>query len=696
MDNLFRVGVDIGGTFTDLVFLGKNGHIQVRKVLSTPDDFGRAVFKGIEAFLAEEALPPAAISEIDHGTTVATNAILERKGAKVGLLTTEGFRDILELRRVRLPVLYDLTWEKPPPLVPRELRLEVFERMGPGGEVRTKLDLASARNGIEKLKDKGIESLAVCFLHSYADPSHERAVGGLAQGEIPFVSLSCDVLPELREYERTATTVVDAYIKPVVNSYLKNLREHLDAIGIGAPILVMQSNGGIISETAAANHPVHIIESGPAAGVIAAAAGGAAAGRENLITIDMGGTTAKASVIERGELTLAAEYEVGGGFSRGSRLIKGGGHLIRVPAIDISEVGAGGGSIAWVDAGGVMRVGPESAGADPGPACYGLGGERPTVTDANLILGYLNPGSLVGGDLRIEPEKAERAVARDIAEPLGLSILEAAEGIHRIANATMHRAIRSVTIERGRDPRDFTLIAFGGSGPAHAAGLARALEISAILVPPHPGVFSSFGLLVSEVEHLYTRSLLTDLAKFSPAATESVFGEMEARAREDFAAEGFSGERLLLRRFADVRYRRQIYDLLLPLPDRPLEEGDRDRLTAAFHEEHRRTYGYAMEDERLELVSLKVRAQGVREGRAALPWSGAEDGDGPRPSGGEERVVYFEEKSEKVRTPVVGRADLGEAPVEGPLIVEEYDSTTVVPPGMRVRREASGFLLLEG
>jgi N-methylhydantoinase A len=311
-------------------------------------------------------------------------------------------------------------------------------------------------------------------------------------------------------------------------------------------------------------------------------------------------------------------------------------------------------------------------------------------------LGYLNPEFLVGGDLRIEPEKAERAVARDIAEPLGLSILKAAEGIHRIANATMHRAIRSVTIERGRDPRDFTLIAFGGSGPVHAAGLAGALEISAVLVPPHPGVFSSFGLLVSEVEHLYTRSLLTDLAKFSPAITESVLGEMEVRAREDFAAEGFTGERLLLRRFADVRYRRQIYDLLLPLPDRPLEEGDRDRLAAAFHEEHRRTYGYAMEDERLELVSLKVRAQGVREGRTALPWSGAENGDGPRPSGREERMVYFGEKNEKVRTSVIGRADLGEAPVEGPLIVEEYDSTTVVPPGMRVRREASGFLLLEG
>jgi N-methylhydantoinase A len=687
---MLRVGADIGGTFTDIVFLGHDGAVRAAKLLSTPDDYGRAILDGLAADRARAADGGEPIAEIVHGTTVATNTILEQKGAKVGLLTTKGFRDVLEIRRVRLPVLYDITWRKPVPLVRRERRLEVDERVGPGGEVRRPLDRANARAAIERLKALGCESVAVCFLHSYANAEHELAVGELLDGEFPFVSLSCRVLPELKEYERTATTVLDAYVKPVVSRYLYNLRANLDRAGVDAPLLVMQSSGGIFSDRAAAASPVRIIESGPAAGVIAAAAAGRVAGIENLITFDMGGTTAKASIVERGAIALSAEYEVGGGLNQGSRLIKGSGHLIRIPAIDVAEVGAGGGSLAWIDAGGVLRVGPESAGAVPGPACYGRGGERPTVTDANLVLGYLNPGYLVGGELRLDAGRAMRAIREHVAAPLGLALVEAAEGIHRIANAAMQRAIRSVSIERGRDPRDFTLVAFGGSGPVHAAGLAEALDIGRILIPPHPGLFSAIGLLTADVQQLYTRSLLRELGRADLAAAEAILREMEARAVHDLDAEGFGAGEVKLERFADLRYRKQISELLLPLPERALAPADRERLAEAFHREHETTYGYAMRDERIEIVSLKLRARGTRES-APPAW----DRMGVRaiPSG--ERVAHFGRDRGALATRVLGRAAIGEQPVPGPLVIEEYDSTTVVPPGWTALRGVHGFVYLE-
>ena len=688
----FRVGADIGGTFTDVVLLGADNSVHTLKVLSTPDDFSRAIVGTLQGFLADHGLPAEAVCELDHGTTIATNAILEKKGARVGLLTTRGFRDVLEIRRVRLPVLYDLTWQKPEPIVPRERRLEVPERVGPDGEVRQPLDLEAARQAIAVLKAKGVESLAVCFLHSYARPDHEQAVGQLGAEHFSQVSLSSEVLPELREYERTASTVVDAYVKPVVARYLQNLRVSLDKLGVHAPLLVMQSSGGLVSDDGAAARPVRIIESGPAAGVIAAAAAGRAAGHENLIAFDMGGTTAKASIIERGEIHLSPEYEVGSDVSQPSRLIKGGGHLIRIPAIDIAEVGAGGGSIAWIDPGGVLRVGPESAGAAPGPACYQRGGERPTVTDANVILGYLNPGYLCGGELPLDADRARHALQREVAAPLGLPLLEAAEGIHRIANATMQRAIRSVSIERGRDPRDFALIAFGGSGPVHAAGLARDLDIARIVVPPHPGLFSGLGLLAADVEQLYTRSALTELLRLDPARGNAVLAEMAARAEVDLTAEGFGADRIEVARFVDVRYRKQISELMLPLPDGPLTPGTLEHLAESFHREHEHTYGYAIRDERVELVAFKLRARGHRSNAVAVPWRNLADTRAVRRS---DRSVYFGKGVGQVATPVVGRADLRGQATAGPLIVEEYDSTVVVPPGWTARRDAIGFIILE-
>jgi N-methylhydantoinase A len=688
----FRVGADIGGTFTDLVLLGDDRSVRTLKVLSTPEDFGRAVVGSVQQFLEDARLPPAAVAEIDHGTTVATNAILEKKGARVGLLTTKGFRDVLEIRRVRLPVLYDLSWQKPEPIVPRARRLEVPERVAADGEVRQPLDLDAARRAMETLKAAGVDALAVCFLHSYARPDHERAVGELAERYFAQVSLSCEVLPELREYERTASTVMDAYVKPVVARYLKSLRAGLERIGVRAPLLVMQSSGGLVSGHGAASRPVRVIESGPAAGAIAAAAAGRTAGYDNLIAFDMGGTTAKASIIEKGEIHLSPEYEVGSELSQASRLIKGGGHLIRIPAVDVAEVGAGGGSIAWIDPGGVLRVGPESAGAAPGPACYRLGGERPTVTDANVVLGYLNPAHLCGGELLLDAERARRAVHEHIAAPLGLSLAEAADGIHRIANATMQRAIRSVSIERGRDPRDFTLIAFGGSGPVHAAGLARDLDIARVLVPPHPGLFSALGLLAAAVEQLHTRSMLTELLRLDPGRGDAVLAEMAARATADLAAEGFAADRMQLTRFADLRYRRQISELMLALPDGPLTPAALERLAQEFHAEHERTYGYAIRDERVELVAFKLRARGARPDAVDVPWRNLADA---RPVQRSDRSVYFGAAIGSVQTPVIGRAHLGEQPDPGPLVIEEYDSTVVVPPGWTARRTSLGFILLE-
>ncbi|HVB16969.1 MAG TPA: hydantoinase/oxoprolinase family protein, partial [Stellaceae bacterium] len=426
-----RVGVDIGGTFTDLVFLGPDGRLDRRKVPSTPDDYARAILEGI-ASCRTAAANGAEIGELAHATTVATNAVLERRGARTALLTTENFRDILELRRIRIPLSYDLAWKKPPPLVPRALRFTVRERVGADGRVLVPLDAASLEQAMAEIEKQNVEAIAVCFLHSYRNPNHERQAGVALRQRFPgkHVSLSSDVLPEMLEFERTSTTVVNAYVAPLIDTYLSQLRKRLARDGVHVPILVMQSNGGLTSAATAAVRPVTVIESGPAAGVVAAARAVATAGYANVITLDMGGTTTKASIIEAGKILRASEYEVGGPASASSRLMRGNGYVLRIPVIDICEVGAGGGSLAGIDPGGALRVGPRSAGAVPGPACYGRGNDVPTVTDANVVLGYIGPESLAGGTLRVNAALAEAAIRRHIGEPAGLALAEAALGIH--------------------------------------------------------------------------------------------------------------------------------------------------------------------------------------------------------------------------------------------------------------------------
>ncbi len=673
-----RVGVDIGGTFTDLVFLRPDGKLDRRKRPSTPADYSRAIVEGVADYCAETGFQPGAIGDVVHATTVATNAILERKGARTGLLTTEGFRDVLELRRLRIPLSYDLGWKKPEPLVDRALRLAVRERLDARGNVLTALDRASVDAAIEEIAASGVEAVAVCFLHSYRNPSHEREVGNRLRARLPetHVSLSSDILPEMLEFERTSTTVVNAYVAPLISRYLNLLRDALAGQGVQAPILVMQSNGGLISAASAAERPVTIIESGPAAGVVAAQRLARECSLPNVITLDMGGTTTKASIIERGEILRGSEYEVGSTVSVSSRLVRGGGYLLRIPVIDVSEVGAGGGSIASLDAGGSLRVGPRSAGAVPGPACYGQGNDQPTVTDANLVLGYISSTSLAGGSLAVDAALAESAIRRAVAEPAKLSLLDAAHGIHAVANSNMMRAIKSVSVERGRDPRDFAMMAFGGAGPIHAAALARQLGIRQVLIPPAPGVFSAFGLLRAEVEHHTARTVLTSTRGADLAAVEAALDEMRLDLLRRAHAEGYDPASAEVARFGDLRYRGQSSELTVPLPDGPLDDARMRKIEEEFETEFERTYGHRADAKAFELVTVRLVLRLPRQVEHGTTWM-------PDISAAAEtqRRVYFGPDQGLLDAAVLSRRDLERGQRPGPALIQEYDTTIVVPPG---------------
>jgi len=666
-----RVGVDIGGTFTDLVILTPDGRLEKRKIPSTPDDYAEAIIAGIlDALGGAGGKIETPIAEIVHATTVATNAILERRGARTALITTEGFRDVLELRRIRIPFSYDLDWEKPPPLAGRALRFEVRERLDHRGAVLTPLDLSGLDAIARTCREEEVAAIAICFLHSYRNPDHERRVRDAIARRLPVVhiSLSSDILPELHEFERTSTTVVNAYVAPLIGRYLENLRRRLEEIGTAAPIFVMQSNGGLVPAGTAAERPVLIIESGPAAGVIAAMRAAREIGHDNVITLDMGGTTTKASIIEDGQILRARDYEVGGPVSVSSRLMRGGGYLLRIPVIDISEVGAGGGSIAAIDSGGALRVGPHSAGAAPGPACYGRGNTQPTVTDANLVLGFLHDGSLAGGALPVDRGLAKSAVQSAVAGPANLSLLEAAHGIHMIANSNMVRAIKTVSVERGRDPTDFAMMAFGGAGPIHAAGVAEALRIRRIIVPPAPGLFSAFGLL------------------------QSIIDEMADSLKQRIRAEGLAEETIDFSALADMRYLGQSSELMVPLSELRIGDAVLRAAEDAFEVEYERLFGHRADHRAFELVNIHVIAtidRGVEHGAC---WDGDADDDSVA---GRHRSVYFGPEAGSRETAIVSRRALGVDPRDGPIIVEEYDSTVVVPPGWRAWRDGQDNIIID-
>lgn len=679
MKPAYRIGADIGGTFTDVVLVSDDETIHRCKVSSTPEDYSIGILKGAMQLLDEVGAGADRVEEIIHATTVATNTVLEGKGAKTALVTTKGFRDVVEIGRLRVPQLYDLNYRKPAPLAPRRHRYEIDERMLADGSVLKPIETDELRAVADDIRAAGVEAVAISFLHSYANPAHEEAaLARLSEllGPGIYLSKSTDVLPEIREYERTSTVVVNAYLGPVVRRYLLSLEDRLVAAGLRAPLSIVQSSGGAMSARAAADMPAAIIESGPAAGVIAAANLGRAAGYSEIITFDMGGTTAKAAMIEGGEPTRTTEYEVGAGINLSSRLVKGGGHAVKMPFIDVSEIGAGGGSIVRLDDGGVMQVGPDSAGSTPGPACYDAGGDAPTFTDAAVVLGYLNPTAIAGGAVRLNAARAAAFLRSRIAEPAGLDLDTTASGVYAIAAATMMRAVKAVSTYRGRDPRDFTLFAFGGNGPLVAVQVAQLLEMRRVVIPPGPGVFSAMGLLYSQTRRELTRTVYKPVAEIDPAALGRTIEELRREVAAALRGEGCPDERMQFRLEADIRYVGQAYELTVPVaaaaPAALLAEAE-----AAFHAEHDRTYGHASTKDAVELVNMRVI--GLRGDTSGRRFTAPE----LVPSGAPEtaRAVYFKSPGRRVDTPLIERAALLAGPRRGPLIVEEYDSTTVVPPG---------------
>jgi len=685
-DTACRLGVDVGGTFTDLVLLTRGGRVVTRKVLSTSGNYAEAIFSGIADVLQEADIAGNNVKELIHGTTVATNAIIERRGARTGLVTTEGFRDLLEIGRLRLMRLYDMDQERPAPLVRRRWRFEVAERLDYRGEVIRPLDRDTLERAIAGIAAENLESVAVCLIHAYANPKHEQAVAASIRERLPevYLTLSSEVLPEIREFERTSTTVANAYVMPLLDRYLSTLETGLGEFEISAPLLTMQSNGGVMTAARARARPVQLIESGPAAGVIATAAMARQLGIANVISLDMGGTTTKASVIEEYEIRRSSDFEVGGPISRGSRLNKGGGYLLRTPAIDIAEVGAGGGSILTVDDAGALHVGPHSAGAVPGPVCYGNGGTAATLTDANVTLGYLAQDRLPSG-LRLDATTARGAISVQLSSALGLPLEEAAYGAYLVGCAGIARAVRAVTIERGRDPRDFTLIAFGGNGPLFAAEMARTLEIGTVLVPPAPGVFSAVGLLEAELEHHLVRTLNAPLAELTEDDVESAF---EALAEE---ARSLMREPVVIDRAVDAKYAGQSFELTIQLP------GPRAPVAAiaeAFAREHERTYGHRADADPVQIVNVRIIARIPRE-RFFASTMPSNNGSLSVCVSGSVRNAYFGQQHGVRATPVLSRFALDrEEPRDGPLLIDEYDATTLVPPGSSVRLDHFNNILI--
>jgi N-methylhydantoinase A len=685
----WRIGIDIGGTFTDVALVEEvTGRIEVAKIPTTPADFGQAVIAGIRQALTANTIAANDVALLAHATTVVTNALLEKKGARAGFIATRGFRDLLELRRSSRADLYDLLQDAPDVLVPRRWRYEITERIDAQGAVVTPLAEAEIAPLIETIRAANLQTVAVSFLFSFLNDTHEHRLGAALRQALPDVRiyLSSEVLPEIREFERASTTAVCAYVGPLLAAYLDRLQRAASDLGL-PQLHVMGSSGGVFDIKEALRMPAMAVESGPAAGVIAAALAGTQLDRPNLISLDMGGTTAKASVIAGGEISVTAEYEVGGA-GHANRWMHGTGHPIRVPVIDLAEVSAGGGSIAWVDPGGALKVGPHSAGADPGPAAYGAGGTAPTVTDADVVLGYLDRAALLGGALPIDSAAAERAIAAHVGDPLGLSVVEAAARIVEVVNSNMAQALRIVSVERGHDPQEFSLIAFGGAGPVHAAVLAAELQIPEVIIPPAPGAFSALGLVASDLKRDFARTLYADLDIVDPARIADVFSGMEAEGLRFLDSANVPQPRRALLRMADVRYRRQAYELTVPIADGPVTRDTLHTLAGSFHTKHEQTYGHANPLEPVQLVNLRLTALGrlpgltlTQRSDAALARHGT-------------RQVWFAE-SGFVATPVHWRDGLlPDTFVIGPAIIEALDSTTVVPPLWRASIDQRGYIIL--
>ncbi len=689
----YRLGVDIGGTFTDLVILNEDtGNIQTLKVSSTPHDPSRAALNGVRRARDELGIDLASVAQFTHASTVASNTVLQARGARTALLATEGFRDLLEIQRHKRYRLFDQSYQKIAPLVPRHLSFGIPERVDETGAVIKPLDEAALRQVLQTLAKEKIEALAICFLFSFRNAAHEQRAGEIAREMLPgcFVTLSCEIYPQYREYERASTTVVNAYLGPEVSTYLERMNGALSSEGITVPLHMMQSNGGIMAWTEATAMPCRIVESGPAAGVIAAAHFGKLAGRDNLLSFDMGGTTAKAGLIENGEVRLSAGQELGAGINI-SRILHGGGYYVGAATVDLAEVGAGGGSIAWLDQG-VLKVGPQSAGADPGPIAYGLGGERVTVTDVNLVLGRIPAAYFLGGTMQLDMAKVRAVVERELAAPLGISVEEACAAVIEVANASMLKMLRIVTVEKGCDPGDFTLVAFGGNGPVHGIELAGDLGIREVIVPPSPGLLSAQGLLAADVRYDFRQTHIAAVTAGDLDKIENLYCELEARGRAALRNYGLAEDAIAFHRSADMRYRRQAYEINLRLPDEPLAEPHRAVIAEAFHALHEKLYGRRDTAGVIEFVTLIVTATGNARRLAHAPLAA---GDGTVARAVKPAHKVFFRDAGLVECACYDRALLRAGDeLPGPALIEAVDSTTVVPPSWRVRCDAVGNLMI--
>jgi N-methylhydantoinase A len=683
----YRVGFDVGGTFTDFVLQSPSGELSTGKRLTTYPDPSEACLAGLDALLAQGGVPWSDVAQAVHGTTLGSNVVIERKARGVGLLTTRGFRDVLIIGREKRYQVYDLQIEKPASLIPRRLIGEVTERVLADGTVRTPLEEADARRSIRALAARGVTTLAVCLLHAYLNPAHERRLATLVAEEAPHVTvtLSHEVSPTFREYERTSTTVVNAYVMSIVREYLRGLATAMGRRGYRGRLFVMQSSGGIATAEAMQRYPVRMIESGPAAGALMAAVYGELTGHRELIAFDMGGTTAKLALIENGRPATTTAFEL-----HRVNNAPGSGLPMNIQAIDLVEIGAGGGSIAQARLG-VIAVGPESAASTPGPVCYGRGGMDPTVTDADVVLGYINPDYFAGGSIKLEAGAAARAIEERVARPLGLSLEDAAWGIHAIVNTNMELATRVVSIERGRDPRDLTLVAFGGSGPVHGCRLAQALGIPRIVLPASAGVTAAIGLLAAEVRFDVARTYVRRLDAVDAAALDAMYDEMSAQAIAVVQESAVAGD-VMVARSADARYVGQGYEVTVPIPRGRLDAAALARVQASFHEVYAARYGYANPAEPVEVVTWKLSAVGGSP-RIALAKSGASSADVRRKA---TRRAYFPEARGYTDTPVYDRYELAAGTsLTGPAIVEERESTTVLPPGVTATVDEYANLIAE-
>jgi N-methylhydantoinase A len=682
---MLKLGVDVGGTFTDLCLLdADSGQVWIDKLPSTPADQSLAFMDGILQVLEKAGKPASAVDFLVHGTTVATNALLEHKGAKTALVTTEGFRDVLEIGTQQRAELYSVVQSKPPALVPRHLRRDVPERVAYDGAVVVPLDEAQACRVLEDLRDEGIESLAVCLLFSFMNDSHECRLADLAADIMPhvMVSLSSSLSPEYREYWRMSTTTVNAYVMPPVFHYIDRLERQLRENGINAGLHVMQSTGGLMTAATTKERPVNTILSGPVGGVVGGTFFGASAGFNDLVTFDMGGTSCDVATVVQGEPGRTHLKDVEG-------------YPLRTPMVDIETIGAGGGSIAHVDAGGALKVGPESAAAVPGPACYRRGGVYATVSDANLAVGVLGADTVLGRDLVLDAAAAREAVRRDVAEPLGLSVEDAAAGIIAIANANMLRAIRLITVQKGLDPRTFSLVAFGGAGPMHACAVAREAKIPRVIVPPHPGITSAVGLLMTDIRHPMMAPFIVPTDKADFVEAERILETLRAEAERKLREDGVLPEAISFRRFTDMRYHGQAYELTIPC-DEPLAgpgtdgpEGTVKRLVASFHAHHEQAYGHHADSEPTQFVNLRV------EGVGTVPRGAWRERIAPRYEHDRRRTVYVKESGWQ-DAPVLDRSRLDEhKSYHGPLIVEQLDTTVWIPPGDVAEVDAHGNIIVE-